>query len=199
MQHKLSVSAANFFIACGLAASQASATFHQWQLGEVYSDASGNIQFVELQMASFVFDDERFIGGHSLTETSFGRNFVLPSHVPSAPAADSHFLIATPGYAALSGVPAADYVLPVNNWFNRGGDTLDFASVSSLTFTGAQMPSGDQSLNRAYGASALTVAANSPTNFAGVTGTVNSAVPEPTTMLALAAGGVVAARRRRSV
>jgi hypothetical protein len=190
---------AGTLFACGLVTSASSASFHTWRMVEVYSNSSGTIQFVEFQQGPSLFDDERFVGGQTLTESGLGHSFTIPSNLPSEPAANSNFLIATPGYAALSGVPAADYVLPINNWLKLTGDTLTFATfVDTLTFTGAQFPSdGSLSLKRAYGAAAFTTSTNSPTNFAGVTGTVNSAVPEPATLMALVAGGVVAARRRR--
>jgi serralysin len=181
----------------GLGATTAEATFHEWKISEVYSNATGTVQFIEFLQPSFSFDDERFVAGQTLTDAAFGHTFTFGSSLPNQPPPSSHFLVATPGYAALSGVPAADYVLPANNFFNTAGDTLTFATfVDQLQFTGAQFPTnGTSSLNRDYGATTLTTARNSPTNFAGQSGSV---VPEPATAGLLACGAVMVLRRHRA-
>src|SRR5205814_5334062 len=96
-------------------------------------------------------------------------------------------------YAALSGVPAPDYTFPVNNFFTTGGDTLNYASsTNTLTFTSGQLPvNGSNSLNRAYNQSTFFTAVNSPTNFAGASGTV----PEPAAIGLLALGIIPLLRR----
>lgn len=201
MRHHLKIAAcAGMFVTVGMTTSRASATFHEWRMEEIYSNSTGTIQFIELEQAPFQFDDERFVGGQSLTESALGHSYVFPANLPAAPTAGSHFLVATPGYAALSGVPTADYVLPLNTWFKVAGDTLTFATfVDNLTFTGAQLPvDGSLSLKRAYGASVFTTSANSPTNFAGATGTVpGGTTPEPTTLAVLAGTWIAMGTRRR--
>ena len=175
-------------------ASTARATFHLWKIDEVYSNAAGTLQFIEFQQPSFEFDDERFLSGITLTDSALGNSFTFPSNLPSQPAANSHFLVATPGYAALPGVPAPDYVLPKNDFFSTAGDTLTYAGgVDTITFTAGQLPTnGTDSINRAYGSAAFTSGPNSPTNFLGQTGSV----PEPGTAGLLVAGGVFAISRR---
>ena len=153
----------------------AHATFHLWKIDEVYSNASGTIQFIEFQQPNFEFDDERFLTqAGTVTDSTFANTFTFTSDLPSAPTANSHFLLASPGYAALPGVPTPDYILPTNDFFSISGDTITYAhGIDSLTFTGAQLPTdGMNSLNRAYGATTFTTGINSPTNFAGQTGTV---------------------------
>ena len=183
-------------IGIGLFAPTARATFHLWKIDEVYSNASGSVQFIEFQQPSSEFDDERFLSGQTLTDATLGHSFTFPANLPSAPVANQHFLVATPGYAALTGLPAADYLLPANSFFSTSGDTLTYASgVDSLTFSGSQLPiDGSNSLNRAYGASTFTTAANSPTNFAGQTGTV----PEPGILALVAVGASLGLRRRKA-
>jgi serralysin len=178
----------------GLGASTARATFHLWKIDEVYSNAGGSVQFVEFQQPSFMVDDERFLNGITLTDSALGHSFTFPANLPSEPQPNSHFLVVTPGYAALAGVPAPDYVLPANDFFSTSGDTLTYASgVDTLSFTGSQLPTdGTNSLNRAYGASTFTSDRNSPTNFAGQTGSV----PEPAALALLVAGGLLVSRRR---
>ena len=175
----------------------AHATFHQWKIDEAYSNASGSVQFVEFVLPSSVIDDERFVGGLSLTSNA--HSYTFSTDLPSQPQANDHFLVATPGYAALTGVPAVDYVLATNSFFNSAGDTLTYAGgTDTLTFSAAQLPTnGTDSLNRGYGRSTFATAVNSPTNFSGDTGSL----PEPTTasLLALAALGVLCLRRRPNV
>ena len=181
-----------------LASSPARATFHEWRMDEVYSNASGSVQFIEFVEASVVTDDERFVGGQPLTDSALTHTYNFSGNLPSAPAANQHFLVATPGYAALGGVPTADYVLPANNFFSIAGDTLTYAfGVDSLAFTSAQLPTnGSLSLNRtSYGSSTYSSLTNSPTNFAGVTGTV--VLPEPTSLALLGVGALSILRRRK--
>ena len=172
----------------------ARATFHEWRINEVYSNASGTVQFIEFLQPSFTIDDERFVGGLPLTSNSLTYNF--SGNLPSAPPANSHFLVATPGYLSLLSAPAPDYVLPVNNFFSTSGDTINYAfGTDVLSFTSGQLPTnGSQSLNRAsWGSATLVTAAATPTNFAGVTGSV----PEPACIALLGAGLLIMRSRRR--
>jgi serralysin len=153
-------------------ASSAHAAFHLWQIGEVYSNASGTVQFIELFTNA---SGQDFTGGSALSSNS--HSFTLPTDLPSD-TTNHFFLLATPGYFALSGVPKADFNLGVNNFFSTSGDTLNWANVNSLSFTGVQLPlDGVNSLNRAFNATSFTDAKNSPTNFAGQAGSI----PEPAT------------------
>ncbi|HZL34134.1 MAG TPA: PEP-CTERM sorting domain-containing protein [Tepidisphaeraceae bacterium] len=172
----------------------ARATFHEWRIDELYSNASGTVQFIELQQPSFEFDDERFVGSQILAESALGHSFTFPSNLPGVPVADQNFLVATPGFASLPGAPTPDYVLPSNNWFSTAGDTLNYASgIDTLSFTGSQLPTdGINSINRAWGTTPLITGRETPTNFAGV--------PEPATLgLLIIGAGLGLMRRRRAV
>ncbi|MDP9174324.1 MAG: hypothetical protein M3O30_10730 [Planctomycetota bacterium] len=186
----------------GFWTASAHASFHLWKVDEVFSNASGSVQYIEFQQPNFEFDDERFLtSGGTVTDSTLSHTLNFLTDLPSAPNANSHFLVATPGYVALKGVPAPDYVLPSNNFFSTSADTIIYAGgVNSLAFTAGQLPvDGVLSLNRAYGSSTFTTATNSPTNFAGQTGTVS--LPEPG-VFAIAAGsaliGLIRPRRRRA-
>jgi MYXO-CTERM domain-containing protein len=180
----------------GVWAVPARGSFHEWRISEIYSNASGSVQFIEFLQPAEEFDDERFLLGQTLTDSALGHSFSFSRNLPSAPQASSRFLVATPGYTALTGVPLADYVLPANNFFSTAGDTITFASfVDQATFTGAQLPTnGVNSLNRDFGVAAFTSARNSPTNFSGQTGSV---VPEPAAALPALLGLAALLRRRR--
>jgi hypothetical protein len=148
-------------------ASLAQAAFHLWKIDEVYSNASGTVQFIELDASTN--GGQQFVGGQTLK--SNGHTFSFSGNLPSD-TTNKKFILATPGYFALTGVPAADYNLGVNNFFNVSGDTINYAGgISTLTFTAGQLPTdGLNSLNRTYGSSSFTVGSNSPTDFTGTTG-----------------------------
>lgn len=180
----------------GLFAPQARATFHEWRIDEIYSNASGTVQFIEFLQPPAPEDDERFVGGRTITDSALGHSFTIPANLPAEPGGSAHFLVATPGYAALAGAPAPDYVLPADNFFSTTADTLTFATfVDNVAFTAGQLPlNGRDAIERAYGAGTFGTGVNSPTNFAGQAGSV----PEPGDVAALAAvGGLLGCRRRR--
>jgi len=148
-----------------LAAPQALATFHLWRIAELYSDAAGVVQFVELHEA-FGADFQDQFAGKQLTsqQGSTTRIYTFLTNLPSTSNANKRLLIATPAFAAL-GIVTADYIVPAPFLF-VGGGTLDFAGVDSVTY--AALPTdGVRSLNRDG-----TTGTNSPTNFAGQTATI---------------------------
>ena len=201
-RHLKTVMAAAVSSSMFLWTSAAHATFHLWQIDQVYSNASGSVQFIEFKQPSFEFDDERFLTeAGTTTDSTFGNTYTYLTNLPSAPLANSDFLMATPGYAALPGVPAPDYTFASNDFFSVNGDTITYAhGISTFTFGPGQLPlDGVDSLHRAYGSSTITPGLAVVTNFAGQTGTIP--VPEPTTAAVLAGGALLglAARRRRAI
>ncbi len=157
----------------------ARATFHLWRIDQVYSDAGGSVQYVDFVLP-FTFDDESLLTGHAISAGLNSNSMILSSNLPAFPVAGQHFLVATPGFAALAGV-APDYTFPVAPFFDQTGDTLNWASVDFFTF-GALPSDGIHALNRDG-----SIAINAPTNFAGQVGFV----PEPSTLV-LAAFGIAA-------
>ena len=148
-----------------LAAPQALATFHLWRIAELYSDAAGVVQFVELHEA-FGADFQDQFAGKLLTskQGSTTRTYTYLTNLPSTSTANKRLLIATPAFAAL-GIVTPDYIVPAPFLF-VGGGTLDFAGVDSVTY--AALPTdGVRSLARDG-----TAATNSPTNFAGQTASI---------------------------
>ena len=172
----------------------ARASFHLWRIVEVYSNASGTVQFIEMQTDT---------GGQTLMKSA-NADFATNGHTYFfdhdlvGDTTNKKMLLATPGYDALAGVPAADYHLGVNNFFNPAGDTLNFDGFNTLTFSAGQLPTnGTQALYRAFNPptqSTFTIGTNQATNFAGTTGTV--VVPEPA--MAGFLGFALLMRRRRS-
>jgi hypothetical protein len=172
-----------------LAAPPANATFHLWQIDEVYSNASGTVQFVELTTTA---GGQNFLTEASpgFSESAFGHSFNFPADLVGN-TANQHFLIATPGYIALSGVPPADFSFGINDFFSTTADTLNYANVNSLTFTAGQLPiDGVMSLNRIFNPptpTTFTTAVNSPADFAGTTGSI----PEPDISSSCLVGAVI--------
>jgi hypothetical protein len=158
---------------------QAWATFHLWKIDQVYSNAGGSVQYVDFVLPS-AGDDEQFLSGHQLKAGLNNNTLTFGTDLPAVPVAGQHFLVATPGFAAISGV-IPDYTLPVAPFFNASGDTLNYAFVDSFTF-GALPTDGVHALNRDNSTSI-----NAPTNFAGQVGFV----PEPSS-LALASIAIAA-------
>ena len=153
-----------FFAAtvAAMAWTHANATFHLFQISELYSNADGSVQFVELTALA---SGQEFVGGHTITASqgSTVHSYTLPTNLPGD-TAGKRFLIATQGFAAL-GVVTPDYVVP-NGFFPLGNGTVNWADADIWNYTG--LPSdGDMALLRSGG-----TASNSAQNFAGATGHV---------------------------
>lgn len=163
--------AAAVAIALGGWAGTAPASFHTFQINELYSSPDGLVQFVELHEA-FGFDGEQFLTAHTLTSTqATTRTYTFPNDLPNGLTAGKYVLIATPGFAAL-GIVTPDYIVPAPFLF-PGGGTLNYAGVDIVTYP-ALPADGLTSLNR-LGATSM----NSPTNFAGQTGSIGPPAPPP--------------------
>lgn len=148
--------------------SPASAAFHLWKISEIYSNADGTVQFIELVDTA---DFDSFLAGHTITSTnaagSITNSYTFPTNLPSTATANKRFLIGTAGVATAPGGVTPDYIVPNNFLFPAGG-TINFAAVD--IFTHGPLPTdGTRSLNRDG-----TIKTNSPTNFAGVTGSIVS-------------------------
>lgn len=149
-------------------AGSAHATFHLWKIDEIYSNADGSVQFIELRALS---GGQQFLAGHTITSSqgTQTRSFTFPSDLPRD-SANRKFLIGTQGFAALN-VVAPDYIVPDGFVFTSNG-AINFADADFLSYT--SLPTtGGLSINDS-GATAV----NSPENFAGATGTV-AAAPSP--------------------
>lgn len=140
------------------------AAFHFWDIREVYSNADGSVQFIELFTT---LNSQQFVSNHDITTTA--NTFTFPVNSPS-PTSNKHLLLATADFASLDGGVTPDYTLPAN-FFDPAGDTINFIGADMVTFAAAPT-NGTDSLNYPGG----NVAVNSPTNFAGDAG---SLVPPP--------------------
>jgi len=155
-----------WFTAFALFSLQARASFHLWKIDEIYSNATGSVQFIELSVTS---SGEQFLTGHTISVTE-GSNpahtLMFPSDLPGD-TANRHFLIATQGFARL-GIVTPDYVVPDGFLYVPEG-TIDYAGVDVVGYHGLPTD-GVHSIDRSGNA-----IVNSPTNFAGQTGTIGPA------------------------
>ena len=151
-----------------LVAPQAHAGHHLWVFTEAFSNASGSVQYVEMFTAAA---SENLIGGFDITSGVNTFNFV--TNLGTTATAGKSILIATAGFASLAGGVTPDYILPAN-FISTGGGSLDYASGVQIWTHGALPTDGVHSLLR-NGSTAV----NSPTNFAGATGSVNLATAVP--------------------
>jgi hypothetical protein len=185
-------------VAVALFAGRASASYHTFRINEVYSNPSGTVQFIEFKEV-FGFAGQSFVTEAPDVRSST-HTFVFPSDLPSFDTANKSFLLATDGYAAIAGAPPRDYTLPAN-FFNPAGDTLQYGStgpdgVVDLTTFGAMPANTLQSLNRVgTSGNSYAAATNSPTNFAGTSGTI----PEPGRgiLIVIGAASTLAHRKAR--
>jgi serralysin len=163
-----------------LAPLSASATFHLWQITEVYSNADGSVQFVEL-FTNSGFQNQLL--NHTLTSGS--TTYTFPGPLLPTGTANKYLLIATPAFASQPGAVPPDFTLDAANFMSTVADTINFAGVDSWTYNTGELPTdGVNSLNEPFGSNVRTTAQNSPTNFAGQVGNL----PEPSRDLALLAG-----------
>lgn len=172
------------WLAAGVEAAWAGS--HTWDVVEVFSDASGTIQFIELREMNNT-PNETGLPGHTVSSTT--QSFVIPGPALVGPTSGRSYLIATAAFAALPGAPTPDAILPAGSvpFFSTGGDTVSYVPWDSFSFGGGLVPTdGINSLNRD-----LTTSPNTPKNYAGVTGSV--VVPPPVPALSPPATGLLVA------
>jgi hypothetical protein len=164
-------------LALALLATGASASFHTFVIEELYSDASGNVQFIELHEASGL-NGQDLLAGHTLTSTSGAttRLYTFATNLPNSLTANKRVLIATQGFANL-GIVTPDYIVPAPFLF-PGGGTLNYAGVDVFAYPA--LPGGVNALYRTGG-----VAPNLATNYAGQSGAI---LPPPPPSATPAAG-----------
>jgi len=140
-------------------------SFHLYTINELYSNADGTIQFIELKVGNA--NGESLWQGQTIkvVQGLTVHSFTFPTNLPSPATANTSVLIATQGFAAL-GIVTPDFIVPSGFLFTSDGATVNFANVDSVAYSTLPLD-GSLSINRLG-----TTAVNSPTNFAGVTASV---------------------------
>ncbi len=173
----------------------AQAGFHLWDITEVYSNADGSLQFIEWFTA---VDTEEQLGDRVVTTES--NTFTFPNDLPSPATSGHNFLMATAGFAALPGAPAPDFIMP-DGFIDVTDDTLRLRTSpggmiwETFSFGIGELPTNgiDSLICEVHSGSACMstdVEVNSPTNFAGDSGSV---MPPPACSADLDGGGGVGA------
>jgi hypothetical protein len=140
---------------------------HLWDFTEVFSNADGSVQFIELRSSG---PSENFVDGQFLR--SNGANYEVTTNLPGGNTSNRHFLFGTAAYAALPGAAAPDYIIPAN-FFAPTSDILKWGNWD--TFPVSSVPTdGLMSLLRNG-----TTASNAPMNFANNLGHVDARAPVP--------------------
>jgi hypothetical protein len=159
-------------VALGLPPAPAHAGSHTWDVNEVFSDSTGQVQFIELVEANGT-PGETGVPGHTMTSNS--KSFTIVGAPLAPPTSNKFYLIATAAFAALPGAPTPDAIIPpaaLPFFFSTSGDTVTYVPWDALAF-GAVPTDGTTSLN-----GDLTTGLNSPTNYAGVSGSVDASPAE---------------------
>jgi len=159
-------------------ASAAHAGHHSWDFTEVFSNSDGTVQYIEMFCPN---NGETGLGPFTITAGANTFNFVTNL---SGTTANTWVLIATSNFGALSGAVTPDYILPSGSFFSTAGGTLTYAGGADTWAYGAVPTDGVNALQR-NGSSAT----NSPTNFAGASGSVDLSAAVPT----LSSWGIVIA------
>lgn len=141
--------------------------FHLYRINELYSDANGTIQFIEMSVGGFNGESFWINQTISVTQGGITHAFRFPANLPSTFTANTTVLIATQGFANL-GVVTPDFIVPDGFLFTQGSATVNFANVDQVTYSSLPLD-GIHSIDR-NGA----IGINSPTNFASETATIRS-------------------------
>lgn len=139
--------------------------FHIFHINEVYSNADGTVQFIEFVGDA---DGQHVWAGHSITSSNGASTnpFDIETNLPNPATSGKSVLVATQGFADL-GIVAPDYIIPNGFLFTANG-TVNFPGMNQGTLSYSVLPTdGTLSLNRDG-----STGTNSPTNFAGNTGTI---------------------------
>ena len=176
MRARYIVALAALFGLVAVCPTPAYAGHHLWKLTELYSNASGSIQFVQLFVPEA---GEAGVGPFGLTASGHTFNFV--TNLPSSATANTWILVGTPSFASAPGAVPPDYIMPAG-FFSTGGGTITYAGIDAWTY-GTVPTDGVHSLMRDG-----TTPVNSVKNFAAQAGTLAIAAPAP----AVTTWGIVA-------
>lgn len=148
----------------------ASASFHLFSMNELYSNADGSVQFLELTALA---PGQQFVSGHTLTvaQGSVVHRFTIPNNLPGDTSGHV-MLFGTQGFAQLGAV-TPDFVVP-DGFFFTNGATVTYAEGADVWSYSSLPTDGSLALNRNG-----TTGVNLARDFAGQTATIGAAPPPP--------------------
>lgn len=189
-----------------LAPRPAAAFGHLWEFTEIFSNADGTVQFIEMHSDTL---NENGLSSMFIRSTGTGREYHFATDLGGS-TMGRRLLIATAAFAAQPGAVTPDYIMPDgflrttsdtlalwNEQIGVGGPYPPLPSTRWDILTYGSLPTdGTNSLHRDH--APIATAVNSPTNYAGESGSI-TVVPEPASALLVGAGlaALAASRRRR--
>ncbi|MBT8484606.1 MAG: hypothetical protein HKO59_06020 [Phycisphaerales bacterium] len=140
---------------------------HLWRFNEIFSNADGTIQFVELKECCGAAFETGLFGKWVRSDTTGNQFDFMTTLRP--PTSNRHLLLATEAFAALPGAPTPDFIIP-EQFFDLTQDELTYwlYSEAFMIFGPGDLPTDGVASLAVDG----TTATNSPTNYAGDTGSV---------------------------
>jgi hypothetical protein len=172
-------------LALACAGSRVDAGSHLWRIQELFSNADGTIQFIEMKECCGA-GCEACLVNKPVFSVATGKSFPFPTNPCdcncSNPATGctsfAHLLLATQRFANLPGAPTPDYIIP-ENFFAIDGDTVHWHiyPAAPMTYGPGELPTDGVHSLQCLGAmfdpcTDNEVVVNSPTNFHGESGSV---------------------------
>jgi len=147
---------------------------HLWRINEIFSDASGVVQFVELHECCGA-THELHLRGIEFTSDATGSVFTFPNGL-EPPTSRRFLLLATEAFTALPGVPQPDFILP-DGFLSTDGDLLWYGEAQNydkFAFAAGDLPiDGLHSIQLTdFSEETFAIEVNTPTNYQGETGTI---------------------------
>lgn len=158
--------ACSVFVGAARASAVAPVGSHLWVVNEIFSNADGTVQFIELKECCGASFETGLAGKHVF---SIANSFIFPANL-TGDTANRHLLLGTAAFAAQPGAPTPDHIIQ-DNFFATGTDSIRWFvySAPTLTFFPGDLPmDGLLSLNQD-----LSTSPNSPTNYSDQTGQIN--------------------------
>jgi hypothetical protein len=198
------VGLAAVFCVVAMIPSPARAAFHLWSIQQIYSDSSGNLQFIELfdGAPNDTFGFQNAVNTMQIhvsnSANTITNTFTIPGNPLPGNTLNHTLLFGTAGIQA-AGAPAPDYILPNNFLFSAGG-SINFFGINAGALPAGAYPALPTDGHMSYNWVAGTTGQNMETNYSGQSGSI-SPVPEPSAVLltCLAAGGMYRWLRRRPI
>ena len=157
----------------GLAGPPAMAGSHSWRINEIFSNADGTIQFIEMKECCG-FDNEIGLANKWIRSKTTKNMFIFPANLVP-PTGDRYLLLGTAAYAALPGAPAPDYIIPAS-FFAIDGDSIEYwlYTPATMTFGPGELPTDCINSLHDGGVDRNFPGPNSPTNYADESGAINA-------------------------
>jgi len=164
-----------------LSAGPAMAASHLWRINELFTNASGTVQFIELKECCGAMSELGLLN-KMVTSQATGSVFAFPADLVGN-TAGRHLLLATAAFAALPGAPTPDHIIN-SNFFAINGDTIRWSPVDNydtFTYGAGVLPTNGVNclqMTNFMTHTFVTTGANTPTNYGGQTGSVGCVDPD---------------------